>query len=265
MLNFVPIPTPRLPVIVAIGVVAGFLSGMFGIGGGIVMVPLLALAAGFPQRQASATSLVAIIPTAAIAATVYLASGAVPWTQIGFGLVIAVGSAAMAPIGARALRTWNVSIVRWIFIGMLALTATMVFISVPERAAHLDWSATTVVMLVAIGALMGFAAGLLGVGGGILAVPILVLLGISDLTSKALSLIAMVPAAVSGTISSSRAGLVQWNSAIPLGIATAAAAPLGVWASVSLPAEWANPLLAVIIVYAAVQLSIRALGDSRKG
>jgi uncharacterized membrane protein YfcA len=171
----------------------------------------------------------------------------------------------MAPIGARALRTWNVSIVRWIFIGMLALTATMVFISVPERAAHLDWSATTVVMLVAIGALMGFAAGLLGVGGGILAVPILVLLGISDLTSKALSLIAMVPAAVSGTISSSRAGLVQWNSAIPLGIATAAAAPLGVWASVSLPAEWANPLLAVIIVYAAVQLSIRAIGDSRKG
>jgi len=265
MLDFVPTPTPRLPVLVAIGVVAGFLSGMFGIGGGIVLVPLLALVAGFPQRQASATSLVAIIPTAAIAATVYLASGAVPWTQIGFGLVIAAGSAAMAPIGARALRTWNVSIVRWIFIGMLALTATMVFVSVPERAAHLDWSAPTVVMLVAIGALMGFAAGLLGVGGGILAVPILVLLGISDLTSKALSLIAMVPAAVSGTISSSRAGLVQWNSAIPLGIATAAAAPLGVWASVSLPAEWANPLLALLIVYAAIQLSIRALGDSRKG
>lgn len=260
-----PTPTPRLPVILAIGVVAGFLSGMFGIGGGIIMVPLLVLAAGLPQRAASATSLAAIIPTAAIAASVYLGSGFVPVSQLGFGLVIAIGAAALAPLGARALRTWNVSLVRWIFIGMLAVTAAMVFVTIPEREAHLEWSPASVVSLLAIGALMGFAAGLLGVGGGILAVPILILMGVSDLTAKALSLVAMVPAAVSGTISSGRQGLVNWKVAIPLGATTAAVAPLGVWASVSLPQEWSNPLLATVIVYAAVQLADRAIREARKG
>ena len=260
-----PTPTPRLPVVVAIGTVAGFLSGMFGIGGGIIMVPLLVLAAGFPQRQASATSLAAIIPTAAVAASTYLASGSVPASQIGFGLVIAVGAAVIAPLGAWALRTWKVSLVRWIFIALLAVTAVMVFVTVPERSAHLDWSPSTIAALLGLGALMGFAAGLLGVGGGILATPILILLGVSDLTAKPLSLIAMVPAALSGTVGSHRAGLVQWTTAVPLGITTALAAPIGVWASVSLPAEWANPLLAALIVYAAVQLADRAIRESRRG
>jgi uncharacterized membrane protein YfcA len=111
---------------------------------------------------------------------------------------------------------------------------------------------------------MGFAAGLLGVGGGILAVPILILLGVSDLTAKALSLVAMVPAAITGTLSSNRAGLVQWKTVPPLAIATTIAAPFGVWASTSLSETWANPMLAAIIVYATVQLTDRALRESRK-
>ncbi len=148
---------------------------------------------------------------------------------------------------------------------MLAVTAVMVFVTVPERTAHLEWSLQTVVTLLVIGAVMGFAAGLLGVGGGILAVPILILLGVSDLTAKTLSLIAMVPAALSGTLGSHRAGLVQWSTAVPLGITTALAAPIGVWASVTIPPDWANPLLAALIVYAAVQLADRAIRESRRG
>lgn len=259
-----PALSPRLPLVVAIGLAAGFLSGLFGIGGGIIMVPLLVIAARFAQREASATSLAAIIPTATIAAVTYVMSGTVPWDQLAFGAVIAIGAAVLAPIGSRALRTWNVSVVRWVFIGMLAVTAVMIFVTVPERSAQLEWSPTTVVELLVLGALMGFAAGLLGVGGGILAVPILILLGVSDLTAKALSLVAMVPAAITGTISSNRAGLVQWKTVLPLAIATTIAAPLGVWASTSLSETWANPMLAAIIVFATVQLTDRALRESRK-
>lgn len=237
---------------------------MFGIGGGIVMVPLLVLAAGFPQRDASATSLVAIIPTATVAGTAYLLSGSVPSDQILFGLIIAIGSVALAPVGAKALRTWNVSAVRWIFVAVLAVTAVMVFVSVPDRGSHLDWNAATIVGLIALGAVMGFAAGLLGIGGGILAVPVLVLMGVSDLTAKTLSLIAMVPAAISGTASSSRAGLVQWKAAIPLGITTTLFAPLGVWASIAIPKELANPLLATLVAYAVVQLAHRAITEGRR-
>ncbi|MFM6968098.1 MAG: sulfite exporter TauE/SafE family protein [Microbacteriaceae bacterium] len=259
-----PAQTPRLPVIIAIGIVAGFLSGLFGIGGGVIMVPLLVLAARFPQREASATSLAAIIPTATVAAVAYVSSGTVPIDQLAFGVVIATGAAALASVGARALRTWNVRVVRWVFISLLAVTSVMIFVTIPERSAHLDWSVTSVVELVAIGALMGFTAGLLGVGGGILAVPILILMGVSDLTAKALSLVAMVPAAITGTATSHRAGLVQWRTVLPLAITTTCAAPFGVWASTSLPETWANPLLAAIIVYAAVQLADRAIREARR-
>ena len=247
-----------------IGIVAGFASGLFGIGGGIIMVPLLVLAAKLPQREASATSLAAIIPTASIAAVTYVSSDTVPWDQLAFGLIIAVGSAALAPIGSLALRRWNITVVRWVFITMLAVTAVMIFITVPDRGAHLEWSIQLVVQLIALGALMGFAAGLLGVGGGIIAVPILILMGVSDLTAKALSLVAMVPAAITGTTTSHRAGLVRWNTALPLAVTTTIAAPFGVWVSAGLSETWANPLLAACIFLAAVQLADRALRDSRK-
>lgn len=259
-----PNPTPRLTVIAAIGIIAGLLSGLFGIGGGIVIVPLLVLLARMPQREASATSLAAIIPTAAVAATTYLASGSVPWTQVAFGLVLATGAAVIAPLGSRALQTWNVSAVRWIFIGTLVVTAVMTFVTIPERTAQLDWTLPTVAFLLGVGGLMGFTAGLLGVGGGILAVPLLIMFGVSDLTAKTLSLVAMVPAATSGTASSHRAGLVQWRTALPLGIVTAASAPFGVWLSVGLPADVANPLLAALILLAAVQLADKAIRESRR-
>ncbi len=252
-----PQPLPRPTVIVGIGAVAGFLAGLFGIGGGIVMVPLLMLLAGLPQRVASATSLVAIIPTATFGAVTYLASGTVPVDQLGFGGLVAIGSSLMAPIGARALRTWNIGLVRWIFVGLLAATAVMVFVSVPVRSSSLEWSVETVIAVVAIGGFMGFTAGLLGVGGGIIAVPLLIALGTSDLIAKTLSLVAMVPGAVSGSLSSRRAGLINSRAALWLGISTTLTAPLGVLASVALPVEWANPLLATLIVLAAGQLAWR--------
>jgi len=256
-LFFVPQPVPRPTVIVVIGAVAGFLAGLFGIGGGIVMVPLLILWAGLPQRVASATSLVAIIPTATIGAVSYLASGTVPVDQIGFGVLVAIGAAVVAPLGARALRTWNVGLVRWIFVGLLAVTAATVFVSVPVRGESLEWSVGTTIAALAIGGFMGFTAGLLGVGGGIIAVPLLIAIGSSDLIAKALSLVAMVPGAISGSRGSIRAGLIDTRAALWLGLSTTLTAPLGVLASIALPVEWANPLLSALILIAASQLAWR--------
>jgi hypothetical protein len=56
----------------AIGVVGGVLSGLFAVGGGILMVPLLVWRTGMDQRRAAATSLVAIVPTALVSSTTYL-------------------------------------------------------------------------------------------------------------------------------------------------------------------------------------------------
>jgi uncharacterized membrane protein YfcA len=249
-----------------IGLLAGLLAGFFGVGGGIVVIPLLILFVHFDQRQASVTSLVAIIPTSLVAASAFLASGTVPWDQTVFGLIIAIGSTITAPLGAWALRTWKTTTVRWIFIAVLLFSAIQVAYQLPNRDNHLEWSAGVVIGLIASGAVMGFVAGLLGVGGGLLLLPLLVLgFGVSDLTAKVLSLIAMFPAAISGTIGSARAGTVNWKAGVSLGVPMALASIAGVWLATTTPVEWANPLLAALLIYAVVQLTIRTINSMRRG
>ena len=249
----------------AIGLVAGVFAGFFGVGGGIIVVPLLLLFFPVDQRQASITSLVAIIPTSVVAATAFLLSGSVPINQTVFGLIIAIGSMITAPLGSWALRTWNTVIVRWIFIAILFSAAIQVMLVLPNRESHLEWSIPTIAGLFVVGVFMGFVAGLLGVGGGILAIPLLVLgFGVSDLTAKALSLIAMAPAAITGTIGSARAGAVNWRAGISLGIPMSVASIIGVWLATITPAEWANPLLSALLIYAVIQLAIRTTRSMRK-
>lgn len=74
--------------LIIIGLLAGALSGLVGVGGGIIMVPLLVLFLGFNQFQAQGTSLaVLLVPTTAIAVFNYYKQGYVNWK---FALVIAV-------------------------------------------------------------------------------------------------------------------------------------------------------------------------------
>ena len=72
----------------AIGVAAGILSGLFGVGGGIIMVPLLVAWFALDQRRASATSLLAIVPIATASAAGYARNGNV---DLSAGLLLLVG------------------------------------------------------------------------------------------------------------------------------------------------------------------------------
>src|SRR5215216_3284782 len=88
------------PQLIAIGVAGGLLSGLLGVGGGIVMVPLLVLWAGYAQRDAHAMSLGAIIPISLAGVATYGVAGEVrPW----IALALAIGAVAGARIGAGLL------------------------------------------------------------------------------------------------------------------------------------------------------------------
>jgi hypothetical protein len=89
--------------LVLIGVLAGILSGLVGVGGGVVMVPLLVLLLGFNQHQAQGTSLaVLVVPVTAVAVYTYHKEGFIDWRYVAiiatffviggyFGSKIAVG------------------------------------------------------------------------------------------------------------------------------------------------------------------------------
>ena len=92
--------------LVLIGVAAGLFSALFGVGGGIVMVPMLVLVAGFPERAATATSLGAIGITALAGVTVYSVRGEV---DIGYaalvGLPAVLGALAGTAVQQRVTTT----------------------------------------------------------------------------------------------------------------------------------------------------------------
>ncbi len=86
--------------LLAIGFIAGIGSGLFGIGGGIVMVPLLVFVAGLDQHHAHATSLTAAIFLGIAGGLTYALEGDV---DLGAGALLAAGAIAGAPIGARLM------------------------------------------------------------------------------------------------------------------------------------------------------------------
>lgn len=110
----------RLRLGAAIGVVAGILSALLGIGGGIVKVPSMHLLMGIPLRVATATSNLMIGITASTSAIVYLLRGGIdPYA----GGPTAVGVFLGAAVGSRAAHRVDVRLLRWLFVVVLLYTA----------------------------------------------------------------------------------------------------------------------------------------------
>jgi len=100
------------PKLVAIGLGGGVVSGLLGVGGGIVMVPLLVLWAGYRQREAHAVSLGAIIPISIAGIATYGVAGEVQYWQ---ALGLAAGSIVGARIGARLLAQIDERLLKVVF------------------------------------------------------------------------------------------------------------------------------------------------------
>ena len=212
-------------ILMSAGLFAGFLSGMFGIGGGTVIVPAL-MAVGFSQRQASASSLLAIVPTCLSGVISYSWAGRIAWVS---AFLMTIGMLIGVQGGTWLLARMREVALRWCFVAfILTLIALQVFY-VPAREGVLTMSVAIACALVAIGLLCGFLSGLLGIGGGGVAVPGLTLLGMSDLGARGVSMVVMLPGALSGTFTNYRRGLLRLGPALTVGVAAVCAVPVGAW------------------------------------
>jgi uncharacterized membrane protein YfcA len=255
-------PTARhILLLVLVGVVGGVFSGALGVGGGIVMVPLLLMLLRFDQRRAAATSLAAIVLSSISGAATYTAAG---HTDVIAGLLLGAGGVAGTLVGTRLLRTLPIAALRWGFIALLVVIAVRMLLVVPDRGADIEFGVATAVGLVVSGIVMGILAGMFGIGGGVLIVPLLVaVFGASDLIAKGTSLLAMIPISIAGSIANVRSDLVRPLDGFVIG-GTALVASLGGAAIAFVMPPWLSALLFGIFVAAtAIQLTIRAINQHR--
>jgi len=116
----------------------------------------------------------------------------------------------------------------------------------------------TYALAVLLGAAAGVLSGLFGVGGGILFVPTLTALGLTQLHAEASSLLAIIPTVIVGVWRQQRHGYVRWRSALVIGVASIGAAVGGVQAAESLPETTLRKLFAVLLILTAGQIAWRA-------
>jgi uncharacterized membrane protein YfcA len=114
-------------VAVALGLVAGILAGMFGVGGGILFVPTLTLGLGLTQLHAEASSLLAIIPTVAVGTWRQRRYGNVRWKP---ALVIGLAAVGGVEAGVALAETLPEQALRRLFGALMLLVA-----------AHVAWRA----------------------------------------------------------------------------------------------------------------------------
>lgn len=254
---------PRTLALVVIGVVAGLLSGLFGVGGGIVMVPMLATLVRLDHRRAAATSLAAIVPTSIAASIGYAANGAIDLVA---ALLVGVGGIAGAQLGSRLLRRLPVRWLRWLFLALLVVVAVRMLLEVPSRGGRIELTPLVIAGLLLLGVAMGVASGLFGIGGGVLAVPVLIaLFGAGDLVAKGVSLAAMVLTALAGTIANWRAHLVDPLDGALVGIAAVATSFAGVALSFAIPSQLGSILFVLLLAVSAAQLVIAGVREARAG
>jgi uncharacterized protein len=113
-------------------------------------------------------------------------------------------------------------------------------------------------LAVVLGVVAGLLSGLFGVGGGILFVPILTWLGLTQIHAEASSLLAIIPTVMVGVWRHQRYGNVRWRAAAIVGVASIAAAVGGAQVALSLPESTLRKLFAVLMIAVAAQIAWRA-------
>lgn len=116
---------------------------------------------------------------------------------------------------------------------------------------------------IAIGLCAGIVAGLLGVGGGVLFVPgLVILMGLGQHQAEATSLLAIIPVAMVGTVKQDRYGNVRRKDALTMGLLSLVGAAAGVALANALSGTVLRVGFAALMVLVAIQLVRRALGES---
>ncbi len=242
-----------------IGIIGGILSGLVGVGGGIVFVPGLIYVGGWSIKEAVAASLVIII-FSSLSGTVRNAKSTDPvdWRVAGI-LSLAVAPASL--IGVAISRVSSETVVEVTF------AAILLALAYPTARGRQDFDESKKIpipLVFVAGIFIGTLAGLVGVGGGVVMVPLMVL-GMGIRTKQAISTslaVILFTGLVGGAgyIATGFRGAEELLSLPPLIVGSMIGAPLGVRIRDRLPTGVVRSAFAFFMVVVALRLLSEALG-----
>lgn len=251
----------NLPLLLVIGLVAGVLSGMFGIGGGAIIVPGLILFMGYEQTLANGTSLAALLmPVGIFACLAYYRQGKL---RIRPAAACAIGLAGGAWFGAALALDLDPTALRMLY-GLFLLFMAW------RYAAPVKWlnevrgirveevkedtedpeSARALLICFVVGLIAGVASGMFGIGGGAVIVPALMLfLNFDQKLATGTSLGALLlPVGLPGVLEYYQAGKVNLEVAIPLALLLLVMAYFGARLALNLPTKIVKRLYGIFLL-----------------
>jgi uncharacterized membrane protein YfcA len=240
-----------------IGLTAGVFSGGFGVGGGIIMVPLL-VAVGLDRHRAHATSLAAIIPIAVAGAVAFGLSGEV---NLGLGVYIGLGGVVGSVLGASLMNRMSSRSLS-VFFGIVLLAAGIRMIasgdSLPSSS---DFGEPALIAIaVGIGLISGFFAGVAGIGGGAVIVPATVLLlGFTQHVAQGTSLVAIILTAIAGSFVNLRNKRVRLEDGLAAGGAGVVGSIVGAQIALGADGRTLSILFGVLIVVLSTRTLYQAI------
>lgn len=280
------------------GIFVGVMSGLLGVGGGTIMVPIFRLAFGMSPIASTATSLFAIIPTSISGVATHLrGKTCIPK----LGVALGIGGALMSPVGvwlASISPDWAVILVAALVIGFSAYKMFLKALKAPKRSSRKQTAAgkTTAAPVAAtaaataiapaapaapaaaivpqphlgrreyligaaIGLVAGLASGYVGVGGGFIMVPMmLAFLSVPMTLASGTSLIAIMILAVPGVIEQAILGNINYMAGIAVVVGTIPGAVIGARLIKVIPERQLRFLFGCFLLIAAVMLMLNEFG-----
>lgn len=234
-----------------LGGALGFLGGLFGIGGGIIAIPLLAGFYGMDQAMAQGTALVMMVPNLLTAWWRYMRRNPV---GVGVALRLAVVGTLTTYGAAQLAQGLDQHVLRWLFAAFLAILAWgMIRRSKPAA----EGIGLRPALIPLVGLAGGGSMGLLGVGGGLVATPLLIRwFGLDQRAAQSLALALVLPCSAAALLSYARAGNVDWGMGAALGLGGLACVSAGVALAHAFPETVMRRLFALML--AATSLAVLA-------
>lgn len=234
-----------------LGVAAGFVGGGLGVGGGIVLVPML-VAVGLERHRAHATSLAAIVFIALAGAASLGVSGEV---DLALGVTIGIGGIAGSMLGASVMHRVSARSLTIIFALVLMVAGIRLISGAEPLPGSVDIAAVgQVAIALVVGLVAGFFAGLAGIGGGVVIVPsIVLLLGIEQHLAQGTSLLAIVFTALAGTFVNVRNQRVRPKDGLSVGVGGVVGSLIGSRIALGVEARTLSLIFGFLVLFVALR------------